>query len=367
MRVNRMARGLAIGLMAAVLTAMAPAAGPDGDTALDSLRIDQVRMLGSHNSYRPYPLPAVEARLRALAPGEWDGLAYGHPPLESQLALGLRQLEIDVAPDPNGGAYAAPYADAPAAIRADMATPGAKVLHIPGLDWQTHCRRFRDCLAIARRWSDAHPRHLPIVILVNASDVRPIAGLRDTDLGFDAAALDALDADIAASIGRARVIAPDDVRGTAATLRDAVRAHRWPTIGESRGKFLFVLDTSDDNADRYRAGHPSLAGRLMFGWYGEDAAEAAWFNMQDPGADAALIARRVRAGYIVRTRADAGTVEARRHDLTRLRAAVASGAQVISTDYYAGAPDPLGLGFEVSLGAGSMVCNDVTARCPARR
>ena len=100
---------------AALLMAMAPGgAAPDADKSLDSLRLDQLRMLGSHNSYRPYPLPQVEARIRALAPKEWEGLAYGHPPLESQLALGLRQLEIDVAPDPHGGAYAAPYADGPA-------------------------------------------------------------------------------------------------------------------------------------------------------------------------------------------------------------------------------------------------------------
>ncbi|MHA6718230.1 Ca2+-dependent phosphoinositide-specific phospholipase C [Sphingomonas sp. RS6] len=366
MRFGRWVRGVALATMIASLTAMAPTL-PDGDAALNSLRLDQVRMLGSHNSYRPFPLPAVEARIRALAPKEWDGLAYGHPPLETQLALGLRQFEIDVAPDPQGDAYAAPYADAPPAIRASMAEPGAKVIHVPGLDWQSQCRRFRDCLGIMRRWSDAHPRHLPVVILVNASDVRPIKGLRDTDLGFDETALDALDADIAATIGRERVIAPDDVRGTSATLRAAVRAHRWPTIGASRGKFLFVLDTSEANEDRYRAGHPSLAGRLMFGWYPEADAEAAWFNMQDPQADPALIARRVRDGFIVRTRADSETVEARHHDLTRLRRAIASGAQVISTDYYPGAPDPLGLGFEVSLGSSTVVCNDVTARCPARR
>lgn len=351
-------------LAAAMLMAFAPGnASPEGGAALDSLRLDQVQMLGSHNSYRPYPLPATEARIRALAPEHWDELAYGHPPLESQLALGLRQLEIDVAPDPQGGAYAAPYADAPAEIKAEMAAPGAKVLHVPGLDWQTHCRTFRACLGIFRRWSDAHPDHLPVMILVNASDVRPIPGLRTTDLGFDDATLDALDGDIAAVIGRARVIAPDDVRGSLPSLRAAVLAHRWPTVGASRGKFLFVLDASDANEDRYRAGHASLKGRMMFGWYGEDTPEAALFNMQDPKADAARIAARVRAGFLVRTRADSETAEARHHDLSRRDAAMASGAQFISTDYYEGAPDPLAHAFTVSIGPSKVRCNPVTARC----
>lgn len=352
---------------AALLTAMAPAGPtPDADTSLDSLRLDQVRMLGSHNSYRPYPLPEVEAQIRTLLPSNWEGLAYGHPPLESQLALGLRQLEIDVAPDPQGGAYAAPYANGTAEIRAEMAAPGAKTIHIPGIDWQTHCRTFRACMTLFRRWSDAHPGHLPVMILVNASDVRPIPGVRTTDIGFDAATLDALDADIAATIGRERVIAPDDVRGTLPTLRDAVIAHRWPTVGASRGKFLFVLDTSDANEARYRAGHASLKGRMMFGWYPEDAAEAAFFNTQSPTADTATITRRAKAGFMVRTRADAETLEARTHDRRRLDAAIASGAQLISTDYYEGAPDPRGLNWAVSLGKSTVICNSVTARCPGR-
>jgi hypothetical protein len=42
--------------------------------------------------------------------------------------------------------------------------------------------------------------------------------------------------------------------------------------------------------------------------------------------------------YIVRTRSDAGTLEARANDYTRFNAAINSGAQIISTDYYK--PDP---------------------------
>lgn len=41
----------------------------------------------------------------------------------------------------------------------------------------------------------------------------------------------------------------------------------------------------------------------------------------------------VRAGYIVRTRADDSTTEARSNDHARFEKALASGAQYISTDY----------------------------------
>ena len=42
----------------------------------------------------------------------------------------------------------------------------------------------------------------------------------------------------------------------------------------------------------------------------------------------------VKKGYMVRTRADADTEEARRNDKTVFQAACASGAQIITTDYY---------------------------------
>jgi len=46
------------------------------------------------------------------------------------------------------------------------------------------------------------------------------------------------------------------------------------------------------------------------------------------------IRNEVKRGYIVRTRADAGTIEARKGDSSRREAAFASGAQIITTDFY---------------------------------
>lgn len=337
----------ALALLALLATAATPA---------PTLRLDQVQLLGSHNSYRPYPSPAARARIAAALPAEWPALAYGHPPLEAQLALGLRQIELDVAPDPRGGAYAAPYADADRDTRAAMAAPGAKVLHIAGIDTDAHCPTFRACLSVLRRWSDAHAGHTPLVVLVNTGDA---GGAR-----FDAAALDALDADIRATIGSARLIAPDTVRGTAPTLRAAVRAHRWPTLAQAAGRFLFVLDGSAAHEDAYRAGHPALAGRAMFGFYDETAPEAAVFNIQDPIAEGARIRRLVRAGFLVRTRADAGMAEVRTGDRRRIDAAVASGAQWISTDGYDGIPDPVGYAYRAALPGGAVArCDPATARC----
>ena len=65
-------------------------------------------------------------------------------------------------------------------------------------------------------------------------------------------------------------------------------------------------------------------------------------------------------GYLVRTRTDADTVEARSGDTTRREAAFASGAQLVSTDYEV--EDPRWPGFVTDLpGDGAARCNPVSA------
>ena len=70
----------------------------------------------------------------------------------------------------------------------------------------------------------------------------------------------------------------------------------------------------------------------------EDRPEGAFRIVNEPLENLAYIQYLVRSGYLVRTRADADTVEARKGDYSRWKAALASGAQIISTDYYE--PDP---------------------------
>jgi hypothetical protein len=327
---------------------------------LDSLRLNQVRMLGSHNSYRPYPSPTTQERLRTVFPKDWPTLDYGNPPLESQLALGLHQFEIDVAADPKGGLFAGPYAQATPEVRALMAAPGAKVVHIAGVDYNVHCLTFRTCLSVFARWSDGHPNHDPIVILVNSVDQDAIPGFWPKADVLEQADIDGLNADIEQVMGRARVITPDDVRGGYPTLRAAVLAKAWPTVAQARGKFIFVLDGSGPHETYLRAGHPSLHGRMMFGWFDEDQPEAAIFSIGDPTANAARIRRLVGEGFMVRTRADENTVEARHHDGRRMKAALASGAQIVSTDYYPGVPDPEGLGYTADFEGPMLRCDEVT-------
>jgi hypothetical protein len=320
---------------------------PLGAHAADAPRLNAMHVLGSHNSYRPDLDPAALAHQRQVMGERSTGVEYGHPPITAQLNLGLRQLEFDPYADSAGGLYAAPYESNPVKL-AIMQRPGAKVLHAPIVDTRTHCLTLAECFGEVAAWSRAHPDHDLIVIFVNTkeepfnSPVIPNPPLyAETDLA-------GIDADAVQAFGRTHIVAPDDLRGDAPTLRQAATGGGWPSLAASRGRVLLVLDSNPRIAQLYRQDHPSLTGRMMFGLYDAAESEAAVFNIQNPKAEEARIKNLVAQGFLVRTRSDADTREARQHDLGRLQAALRSGAQIISTDYYPGAPDPLGLRFVVT-------------------
>ncbi|MEG3165252.1 Ca2+-dependent phosphoinositide-specific phospholipase C [Sphingomonas sp. PB2P19] len=320
--------------------------------------MNDIQVVGSHNSFKARIPAAVMARIRAAGPKLAEGLDYYHLPLTQQLDRGVRQIEIDIFADPTGGRYASPKGEAWAKAagettrfdRAGMLKPGFKVFHIPDVDYISTCVTLVRCLGEVDRWSRAHPRHLPIMITLNAADTpsdRP--GISTPIPLDDRALLDSLDGEIRSVLPGRRLITPDEVRGTAPSLRDAVHRQGWPTLGAARGRIFILFDVRKPVSDAYRDGHPSLAGRAMFGWYPDDQPESAIQIVQDPLVDGERIRRWVREGVIVRTRTDANTDEARRHDYTKAAAAMASGAQAVSTDYYPGAPDPLHTGFAVTL------------------
>jgi hypothetical protein len=267
------------------------------------------------------------ARLRKSDPASADALDYAHRSLHQQLDAGARQLELDVNYDPRGGHYAAGSRDP------KLQHPGFKVLHMPGIDNASSCVLLTECLRIIRRWSDAHPHHVPILLLFNAKDERNARRGGIDALPFDEAAYDALDAEIRSVLPPRKLVTPDDVQGRFPTLRDAVLANNWPTLSASRGRFLFALDESPAKVAIYRGHRSSLEGRVFFINTDENSPAAAYLTLNDPLRDARRIRRDVAAGFLVRTRADADTREARRGDTTRRDAALASGAQYVSTDY----------------------------------
>ena len=140
-------------------------------TGVDALRLNQIQVIGSHNSYKLKPRAELSSALDGLVPSLAAEIEYGHLPLAEQLAdHGIRQLEIDVVADPDGGLYATPAALEILGIEEEpdpaMLEPGFKVQHIQDVDFETTCPTFTMCLSQIEAWSSANPNHLPVMVMV---------------------------------------------------------------------------------------------------------------------------------------------------------------------------------------------------------
>ena len=334
-------------ILAAALAVASPCdlehpSGKPGCTraAVDALPMTHMQVIGTHNSYKAAIAPAEMALLKSIAPKTAETLDYSKPSLTAQLDAGARQLELDYVYDPEGGRYAhplglkmakdeaaAPYDSTP------MMRPGLKVMHVPDIDYRSVCPTFVACLTEIRAWSRAHPEHVPILIIMNLKDDDIKVPGAVPLLPFDAKAMDSIDAEIRSVFRPAELITPDDVRGQHATVREGALAGGFPKLKAARGRFLFAMDENKAKAELYRGPRKSLEGRAMFVNVDEDSPMAGYITLNEPIELSDRIARDVKAGFVVRTRADADTVEARTNDRRRQATAFETGAQYVSTDY----------------------------------
>lgn len=336
----------------------------------DELRINQIQVLGTHNSYKMRPHPELVNQLNNEMDGWSRNIDYEHRPLTEQLEeLGIRQFELDVYADTTGGLFSEP---AGALIVGDdefisaeqMNQPGLKVLHGQDLDYRTTCMTLISCISEIRDWSLANPQHLPIFILIEAKDgaMEDRRSIQFTQpIGFTSELLHGIDEEIRLVFEENHLITPDDVRGDFETLEEAVTQKGWPTLSDSRGKVMFALDNTGRHKELYLQGNPNLENRVLFVSSEPGEPTAGFIKMNDVMEQGEKIKEYVADGFLVRTRSDIPTVEARSGDTTRRDLALESGAQFISTDY----PEvsPYGSGYIVTLpGAeGSARCNPVSA------
>lgn len=323
---------------ASLLFFSAPLPQPTGERT----RLNQIQVIGSHNSYKIGIEPPLLNFLFKRDSATARSLQYEHPSLTKQLKIGLRNLELDVYDDPEGGNYSNPagldivkalgQTPLPFDPEEKLKLPGMKVFHIQDIDFRSHQLLFKDALAELLHWSNQNPDHIPVIITINPKDEK-VSGLR-LPRPFDSEALKRLDDEIRSMLPTHKLITPDLVRGEKNTLEQAVLTTGWPVLDSVRGRFLFVLDAGDAVCDLYASEFPGLKEAALFISKKAGHPNAAFCIVNDPVAEFIKIKTLVSKGYMVRTRADAGTVEARNNDYTRFEKAKASGAQIITTDYY---------------------------------
>ncbi len=314
------------------------------------LRLNQIQSIGTHNSYHIRPAPNLSKVMldgNFLVKGLLGSFEYTHDPLPQQFDMGVRQIELDMLLDPEGGLYAEPFGDSVVEKSGlppdpdfdpnnEMEKPGLKIIHMQDIDYRSVCLTFIKCLQEMKAWSDNHPQHFPIMVLVEAKDqafpriVAPGKKPLDftTPIKFNTKNISEIDREINSVFPREQLITPDDIRGDYATLKEAVMTDGWPTLAESQGKILFLMDNRND---LYLERYPGLQGATLFATAKEPGTDEGMFiNTNEPTRE---IPDLVEQKYIVRTRADRDTLHARVGSTEQRDKAIKSGAQYISTDY----------------------------------
>ena len=117
-------------------------------------RLNQIQVIGTHNSYHLEPSAAVVQAISTVYPGAKTELAYRHRPLTEQFdQLGVRQVELDLFADPHGGHFAWPLgARLDGLSRQEFdpqgiwQRPGYKIMHVQDVDYRTTVPTFRAAL-----------------------------------------------------------------------------------------------------------------------------------------------------------------------------------------------------------------------------
>lgn len=263
---------------------------PDGqlDVWVEPLRLNHIQVRGTVNSYIDSPFDVDP---------QWD---YSHLPLDEQAAVqGIRQFDFDL----TGDGHALTVREAPA-------TNG------------TLCDAFFSCLEDLAAYSDAHPQHPPLVILLGETWFQP----NDTPDPFFWH-VDEIEDYLVRALGRDRMLSPDDVRGGHPDLSTAIEVDGWPTVDETRGKIIAVLNEHGEARARYlERGGLDPADRFM--WQVGDPAEPSpdevifSFEAVEDAQTLAAIGALVRTGRLVHASTEAAAM------VPRLQAA---GAHMIAT------------------------------------
>lgn len=313
----------------------------------DSIRLNQIRVLASHNSYKKKPNQKVLRFLSKFkkqlgSSNDPIQLDYGHLPLVEQFdKYGVRGIEIDLNYDPKGGLYSKRKLNLfIPGIRQRvkdkrMNEAGFKVLHIADVDYETNYLTFKDVLIEIKNWSDTHPNHSPLFVNIEAKGSNPgdeskflkKLGFKKA-IPFDSLAYFMLDQEIFSVLLKDKIYSPEDLKGKFPSIQNRIQSENWPPLSACLGKIIFILEGNNDHVYHKNAyQHPMFV-------YGSPNDEHTAFVLRNEPIDKENEILELTKKFIVRTRADAGTIEARKNDYQRFNSAWKSGAQIISTDYY---------------------------------
>ena len=145
---------------------------------------------------------------------------------------------------------------------------------------------------------------------------------------------------------------PKDLMAGHKSISERLKTTSWPTLNSCLGKVIFILD--GDQNDMYQTSLENGEERPMFTFSEPGKLTAAFIKRNNPIGQEEVI-NNLTNEYIVRTRSDVETMQARSGDYSMFNAAIYSNAQIISTDYYR--EDPIIGSFKISLDSFKIISN----------
>lgn len=317
---------------------------------IDTLPLNQLRSLASHNSYKRKPQPNLQHFLNSIKGklGEENDpvqLEYEHELLSVQLdSFNVRGFELDVYADPKGGKYYKRRVNG--FVRGlkkrskvdELKEPGFKILHIADIDYETNYFTLKSALKELVSWSRSNPNHLPLFINIETkgnamgdeSGFLRFIGFQKA-IKYDSCIYSFLNDELTSFVPDEILMTPFEIANGHNSIRERIEKEGWPSVGEMRGKMFFILEGNNSGWYGHQLNQGMDFPMFVYGSIGDKM--TLFIKRNDPIGNEAEIMDLTK-DYIVRTRSDVGTLEARSNDERRKQAAIESGAQIISTDYY---------------------------------
>lgn len=308
------------------------------------ISMNEIRILASHNSYKIKPTERTLKFISRFGKFLSDDnkpfqLNYGHATLIEQLNdYNIRGFELDVYNDPKGKRYFKhplnffiPKQKVRSQTDSIMKNSGFKILHIPDIDYLTNYKTLEQALDELNEWSIQNPTHAPIFINIE---------LKGSAMGDEVHLLRLFGFHKAVQFDKTTLLEMDSIfKKKLTTLfpsnifkenytsnQERISSIGWPKLTDVRGKIFVIVQ--GQNSHLYPIEN---AGAFV---YGDKKDPNCIFLLKDNSQGIEQEISELTKSFMIRTRSDAGTIEARNNDYSRLNAALKSGAQIISTDFY---------------------------------
>lgn len=280
----------------------------------DGIRMNEIVVLGTHNSYQfkaTAPKRALMRTLQIISLGAVENKAiFEMDTFTEQLEQGVRNLEIDIETVDN---------------KKDISFT---VTHDPVLDNVSSAYNLEKALEEVLLWSENNPGHLPVYLLIEPKDNVPsINNMKNFNVKY-ALELDNL---LYNTLGD-KLFTPEQVMGDFDNFETMRNADSWPTLEKSLEKIIVLLHPCEVTED-YIDVDPTIKTQKMFPMLRFDNIDkpyASFILENDPATATINKEKTVKENNLmVRTRAD----DYPDFSDERYAATKNCGSHIITTDY----------------------------------